>query len=110
MAIETTGTRRYRKQILLAMANIDSEYVTMEQLTKEVSGQLDDEIPSTALSGPLRQLKTPALGNILRDVEKHEGGGRAFNYTAFSDPSMRAFIRMRFAGEVEGVFDDSPTK
>ena len=102
-AIETTGQRRYRKQILIAMGNIDAEYITMDQLVTQVSKQLGESVPSTALSGPLRSLKTPEFGSILRDVERHEGGSRVFNYTAFSDPAMRAFIRMRYVGEEEGL-------
>jgi hypothetical protein len=93
-AIETVGEKRYRKQILTAMANSDDEYVTMEYLVERVSATLREQVPSTALSGPLRQLKTDECGKILRDVENPAGGGRLANYSGFTDPAMKSIIRM----------------
>lgn len=92
--IETVGEKRYRKQILTAMANSDDEYVTMEYLVDQVSAALGETVPSTALSGPLRQLKTEKFGKILRDVENPAGGGRLANYSGFTDPAMKSIIRM----------------
>ena len=92
--IETVGQKRYRKQVLTAMANSDDEYVTMEYLVEQVSGALGETVPSTALSGPLRQLKTERYGKILRDVENPAGGGRLANYSGFTDPAMKSIIRM----------------
>ncbi len=92
--IETVGEKRYRKQILTAMANSDDEYVTMEYLVEQVSAALGEAVQSTALSGPLRQLKTEKYGNILRDVENPAGGGRLANYSGFTDPAMKSIIRM----------------
>ncbi len=93
-AIETVGAKRYRKQILLAMAKSDDEYVTMDFLVEKVSEQLGEDIPSTALSGPLRELKEARYGRILKDVENPMGIGRLYNYSAFSDPSIKAVIRL----------------
>ncbi|MBE4751518.1 AAA family ATPase [Corallococcus sp. ZKHCc1 1396] len=98
-AIETFGQKRYRKQILRAMAEMDNDYVTMEQLCDSITKQLGEDIPSTALSGPLRQLKETTYGPVLKDVERGEGGERVQNYTTFVDPAMKAFIRMKIAGE-----------
>lgn len=92
--IETVGAKRYRKQILTAMANSPDEYVTMEYLVDQVSAALDEVVPSTALSGPLRQLKTEKYGKILRDVENPVGGGRLANYSGFTEPAMKSIIRM----------------
>ncbi|WP_417746961.1 AAA family ATPase [Rosistilla oblonga] len=92
--VETVGEKRYRKQILTAMANSDDEYVTMEYLVEQVSTALGETVPSTALSGPLRQLKTEKYGKILRDVENPAGGGRLANYSGFTDPAMKSIIRM----------------
>ena len=92
--IETVGEKRYRKQILTAMANSDDEYVTMEYLVDQVSAALGVNVPSTALSGPLRQLKTEKYARILRDVENPAGGGRLTNYSGFTDPAMKSIIRM----------------
>jgi len=92
--VETVGKKRYRKQILTAMANSSDEYVTMEYLVDQVSAALGEAIPSTALSGPLRQLKTKKYGIILRDVENPAGGGRLANYSGFTDPAMKSIIRM----------------
>jgi hypothetical protein len=93
-AIETTGPKRYRKCVLHAMARAEDDYVTMEQLAKSVSGMLGDGVQSTALSGPLRELKTDKYGKILTDVEGPSGTARAYNYSAFSDPAMKSVIRM----------------
>ena len=93
-AIETTGPRRYRKMILRAMADSPSDFVTMDELTERVSSFVGEDVPSTALSGPLRDLKQPRYGEILRDVQRPlERGGRVFNLTAFKDPRLKAFIR-----------------
>lgn len=93
-AIETTGEKRYRKQILVAMANSDDEYVTMEYLVEKISHALNENVPATALSGPLRALKTTKHGSILRDVDNPASGSRLANYSGFSDPAMKAIIRM----------------
>ena len=94
LAIETTGEKRYRQKILHAMALCDDDYVTMEQLVALVSKQMGEVVPSTALSGPLRQLKNEEYGLILTDVSGPSAGSRAFNYSAFTDPAMKSIIRM----------------
>jgi hypothetical protein len=91
-ACETLGDIRYRKQILDAMALIEDEYVTMEQLVDGITKSLGTDIKSTALSGPLRELKTEKYGSILRDID-YPGLGRVHNYSAFSDPAMKFIIR-----------------
>jgi hypothetical protein len=96
-AIETTGENRYRKQILRAMAESDDEYVTMDHLTTAVSGFLGKAVPSTSLSGPLRELKTDRFGAVLTDVARPDSTDRMQNYTTFRDPSLKAFIRMQQA-------------
>jgi len=93
LAIETVGEKRYRKQVLHAMARVEDEYVTMDQIVRFVSEQLGEAIPSTALSGPLRDLKTPQFGSILSDIPNLSGDARMYNYSCFSDPAMRAVIR-----------------
>lgn len=93
-AIETVGSKRYRKQILHAMAKCDDDYVTMDQIANLVSSQLGEETPSTALSGPLRVLKSEQYDQILTDIEGSKEGERIYNYSAFSDPAMKSIIRM----------------
>jgi hypothetical protein len=100
-AIENVGEVRYRKQILRAMAECEDEYVTMEMLRTSVSAVLGREVPSTALSGPLRDLKEERYGAVLRDVERPDRGGRVANYTTFKDPSLKAFIRLQVLREHE---------
>jgi hypothetical protein len=103
-AIETIGPKRYRKQILRAMAEIEGDYVTMDELVGQVSLQLGETVPSTALSGPLRELKQTQFGEILMDVERpKEDEGRVYNLTAFKDPRMKAFIRAMNAVEEQGL-------
>ncbi|MEZ4263212.1 MAG: ATP-binding protein [Polyangiaceae bacterium] len=101
-AAESTGARRYRKQILLAMAQLDDELVTTEALVAQVSKQLGEQVTSTSLSAPLRALKSDEHGEIVRDVE-----GDARGRFTFRDPSMRPFLRMREAGEREGLFSEA---
>lgn len=97
--IETIGPMKYRKQILRAMSEADDEYVTMEEIRTRVSGYLGKNVPSTTLSGPLRDLKDPKFGPLLSDVERPGGDGRMLNYSTFVDPSMKAFIRMQVMRE-----------
>jgi GTPase SAR1 family protein len=103
-AIETVGPKRYRKQILRAMAESPNDFVTMDELTDAVTHYVGEHTPSTALSGPLRELKQPLHGEILRDVERPaEDGSRVYNLTAFKDPRMKAFIRAMNAVEQQGL-------
>lgn len=96
-SIEHVGPMRYRKHILKAMATMPQDFATMENLCEGVSALLGRTVPSTTISGPLRQLKE---GNepVLQDVERPDGD-RVHNLTAFRDPMMKSFIR--FMGEVE---------
>lgn len=100
-AIETTGPRRYRKQILRAMAESPNEYVTREELAQRVSSYVDTDVPGDTLSGPLRELKSAPHGMLLQDVER-PSGGRVHNLTAFNDPQMKAFVRALVAAEEQG--------
>jgi hypothetical protein len=93
-AIETIGPKRFRKQILLAMAQSDDEYVTMDELVRRVSEQLGEPVPSSTLSGPLRELKEARYGRILKDVDDPMGISRIYNYSAFSDPATKSVIRL----------------
>lgn len=102
-AIESVGEVRYRKQVLRAMAECEDEYVTMEMIRTRVSTVVGREIPSTALSGPLRSLKEDQFGSVLSDVERPDGTGRLANYTTFRDPALKAFIRLQVLREGEGA-------
>jgi hypothetical protein len=103
-AIETTGPKRYRKQVLRAMAESPNDYVTMDELTTSVSGYLGENVPATALSGPLRELKKSEYGEILRDIARpSDDGTRVHNLNAFKDPRMKAFIRAMNAVENQGL-------
>ncbi len=97
-AIETTGPKKYRKQILHAMAASDETYVTMDEIVRRVSDQLEEQTPSSSLSGPLRNLKSEEFGPVLRDIERMASSGtrsdRVHNYSTFVDPGMKAIIRM----------------
>ncbi len=103
-AIETMGPKRYRKQILRAMAESPNDFVTMEELTRGVSENLGDETPSTAISGALRNLRQAEYGEILRDVSRPaRDGSRVYNLNTFRDPRMKAFIRVMNAVEEQGL-------
>ncbi len=98
-AIETFGPKRYRKQILQAVATLDSDYATMEDIRNAVSTTLGEEIPSTSLSGPLGALKSGDYGRILQDIERIVSGDRIHNLTTFTDPMMKSFVR--FMGNLD---------
>lgn len=100
-SIEQTGPKRYRKQILQAMAKIPHDFVNMEEIVQQVTEQLQEPTPSTALSGPLRELKT-GDDSILQDVER-QTGNRVHNLNAFRDPMMKSFIRFMEELESQGV-------
>ena len=101
-AVESVGEFKYRKQILRAMAECDQEYVTMEMIRTRVATYLEKEISSTALSGPLRDLKGERYGSVLSDVERPDDvEARLQNYTAFKDPGLKAFIRLQLLRETE---------
>jgi len=100
-AVESVGELRYRKQVLRAMAECEDEYITMEQVRTKVSEFLGRDVPSTALSGPLRDLKEDRYGPVLSDVERPDGVGRLVNYTTFKDPALKAFIRLQVLREAE---------
>ena len=76
---------------------------------------LADDTPSSALSGPLRALKTGEFGKILKDVDREVSGVRIHNLTTFTDPMMKSFVRfMNNLGDTElspavpeRQFDDS---
>lgn len=93
-AIETVGDRRYRKRVLHAMAECEDEYVTMEQIRDGVTRTIGQAVPSSTLSGPLRDLKSPKYGPVLQDVKRPDASGRLANYTVFVDPTLKAFVRL----------------
>lgn len=101
--IETVGPRRYRKQVLRAMAESPNDFVTMDELTSSVSRFVGEDVPASTLSGPLRELKKPEYAEILRDVARpSDDGTRVYNLSAFKDPRMKAFIRAMNAVEGQG--------
>jgi AAA domain len=100
-AVESVGDYRYRKQILRAMAECESEYVTMEVIRTSVCDYLERDVLSSALSGPLRDLKDDRYGAVLSDVDKPDKDGRLSNYTTFRDPGLKAFIRLLLHRESE---------
>jgi Holliday junction resolvasome RuvABC ATP-dependent DNA helicase subunit len=100
-AIESVGEVKYRKQVLRAMAECEDEYVTMEMIRDRISSFVARDVPSTALSGPLRNLKEAQFGAVLSDVERPDGAGRLTNYTTFRDPALKAFIRLQVLRESE---------
>lgn len=91
-AIETHGEKRYRKRILHAIASLEGDYATMEDIRASVSVQLGEDVQAGAISGPLRDLKKAEFGSILQDVNR-DSGGRIQNVTSFADPMMKSYVR-----------------
>lgn len=108
LAIETTGPKRLRKRILHAVASKAENIVTMEDIVTGVSSALEEPIPPTSLSGPLRSLKSEEYGNILRDVTREASGGRVHNLSAFSDPIMKSFVQLMHNLEQNDLAPESP--
>ena len=100
-SIEQTGAKRYRKQVLIAMATAPHDFVNLEDVRSRVSSQLGEDVPPTALSGPLRELKS-GPDSILQDVER-QSGSRVYNLNAFRDPMMKSFIRFMAELEEQGL-------
>lgn len=100
-AINHNGQLRYRTQVLHAMAASDHNYVTSDWIADHVSEQLGENVPTTTLSGPLRDLKQQEYGAILSDVIS-PSGKKVKNQTRFTQPQMKSFIRfLRKANEVD---------
>jgi hypothetical protein len=92
-AIETTGAKRYRKCIIRAIAELEADYATLEDIRIAVSHYLGESVPANALSGPLRDLKSPRYGELLADVQRSQNGPRVYNLSRFADPTMKYFVR-----------------
>ncbi len=107
-AIETTGQRRYRKQILRAVAITTTDYATMDDIRAGVSQSLHEDIPAQSLSGPLRDLKKAEFGSILKDVDREVSGQRIHNLTAFADPMMKSFVRFMNNLDQTGLMPPAP--
>lgn len=107
-ACETTGKKRYRKQILRAMADSDTDYVSMEDLTRKISEYLEERTPATNISGPLRQLKDDErYKKIIKDVQAGQSGAMS-NTSAFRDQSMKYAIKVYL--ELEKINTDIITQ
>ncbi|MFC8193721.1 AAA family ATPase [Cellulomonas sp. NPDC057328] len=100
-AIEHTGPKRYRKQILVAMSQLEMDYPELEQIRERIEQNLGSRVEQTALSGPLRHLKTGS-DSVLVDVTRHEGG-RVHNVSTFRDPMMKSFVRFYTELEKQGL-------
>ena len=107
-AIETTGQRRYRKQILRAVAVTPMDYATMDDIRTGVSESLSEDIPAQSLSGPLRDLRKAEFGSILKDVDRDVSGQRIRNLTAFTDPMMKSFVRFMNNLDQTGLMPPAP--
>lgn len=103
-AIEHTGPKRYKKQILIAMAEIDDEFFELEAVRARIEKRLGEPVNQTALSGPLRALKE-GDEPILQDVTRRDGA-RVHNQSAFRDPMMKSFIRFMQELEKQGLVAD----
>jgi hypothetical protein len=100
-AIEHTGPKRYRKQILIAMAQLDADYPELEQIREKIEESLGEAVEQTALSGPLRTLKTGS-DSVLADITRREGA-RVHNVSTFRDPMMKSFVRFYTELERQGL-------
>lgn len=100
-AIEHTGPKRYRKQILVAMSELEVDYPELEQIRERIQENIGEPVEQTALSGPLRVLKTGS-DSVLVDVTRREGG-RVHNVSTFRDPMMKSFVRFYTELEKQGL-------
>ncbi len=100
-AIEHTGPKRYRKQVLIAMSQLDVDYPELEQIREQIQKNLGESVDQSALSGPLRVLKTGS-DSVLVDVTRREGA-RVHNVSTFRDPMMKSFVRFYTELEKQGL-------
>lgn len=103
-AIEHTGSRRYKKQILTSMSLIDAEFFELEEVRAHIEERTGWEVDRTALSGPLRDLKN-GEDAVLQDVTRRDGN-RVHNLSAFLDPMMKSFIRFMNELESQGALPE----
>ena len=108
-AIETQGSKRYRKQILHSVAALEGEYATMEQIRDSVSVRLEVEVKSSTLSGPLKDLKSPEFGNILQDFRR-DSGERVQNVSNFTDPMMKSYVRFMETVTKSEILDEDEVR
>ena len=101
-AINHTGSKRYRKHILTVMAESDETYVTTGELAAGVSAILDEEVPQSRISGPLRDLKSEEYGAILVNPLMVDGREQ-HNQSCFSQPQMKSYIRFLLKAEHFGA-------
>lgn len=106
-AVETQGPKRMRKQILHAVANLDKDYATMDDIRTLVSDSLGEPVAPGAISGPLRALKEEPHGHILQGIDR-ASGGEIQNLTTFTDPMMKSFIRFMENVSTSGLGGESP--
>lgn len=100
-AIEHTGPKRYRKQILVAMSQLEADYPELEQIREKIEKNLGEGVEQSALSGPLRALKTGS-DSVLVDITRREGA-RVHNVSTFRDPMMKSFVRFYTELEKQGL-------
>ena len=101
VSIEHQGTKRYRKNIIAAMSEISMDIVSLEDIRIKVSELLGEDVPSTALSGPLKTLKT-GKNSILVDF-KSDGTQASQILTRFREPVMKSFVRFMRAADDQGL-------
>lgn len=98
-AIETNGTKKYRKRILQAVAELEEDYVTTTQICLLLTDYMGQNVSASKISSLLKNLKSLKYGPILRDVERTDLDGNIVTYVAFSDPAFKSFIRIQFSRE-----------
>lgn len=107
VSIEHQGQKRYRKQILAAMSELKKDIASLEDIRVKVAEILHEDVPSTALSGPLKELKRGS-DSIL--VDFHSTGRQAAQIlTSFREPVMKSFVRFMREVEAQGLVPDSAT-
>ncbi|WP_149029373.1 ATP-binding protein [Corynebacterium halotolerans] len=91
-AANHTGARKYRTQILHAMASAEEAQVETGWLAEEISRRLGEKVEMQAISGPLRELKSEEYGGILADASAADGS-KLHNQSMFKQPQMKSFVQ-----------------
>ncbi|OIQ54976.1 hypothetical protein MOTE_24250 [Moorella thermoacetica] len=86
-------SKRLHKKIVDSIALWPSSEITTEELARALKQYTGEDITTAQFAGPLGELKTEKRGRILKSVS-----GK-FATHAFSNPMVKAYIRMKILAE-----------
>lgn len=87
------------------MSELDKDIASLEDIRLKVSELMGEDVPSTTLSGPLRDLKQ-GKDSVLVDFSS-PGRKASQILTVFREPMMKSFVRFIRQAEAQGLGPES---